>query len=83
MKRLIVTSVVLALSILVAAGPALAGQCPKLIAEIQKETSNRLDAAAYDARMKAADADKLHKEGKHADSVKAAQEGLAKIGKKM
>jgi hypothetical protein len=62
-----------------AAGPALAFQCPKLIAEINASAGNRLDAAGYDAREKAAEAQKLHAEGKHAESVKAAQEGLAKL----
>ena len=46
------------------------------------ETGNRFDNAAYDAKMKGAEAQKLHADGKHADSVKAAQEGLDKIGAK-
>ena len=80
MKRLGFTLVAVGTFVALAAGPALAFQCPKLIAEINGAAGNRLDSAGYDARVKAAEADKLHKEGKHAESVKAAQEGLAKLG---
>jgi hypothetical protein len=44
---------------------------------------NRFDATAAAARTKAAEADKLHKDGKHAESEKAAKEALASLGKKM
>jgi hypothetical protein len=79
MKKLGLTIVGIGTFAALAAGPALAFQCPKLIAEINNAAGNRLDSAGYDAREKAAEADKLHKEGKHAESVKAAQEGLAKL----
>ena len=79
MKKLGLTLVGIGTFVALAAGPALAFQCPKLIAEINNSAGNRLDSAGYDAREKAAEADKLHKEGKHAESVKAAQEGLAKL----
>ena len=79
MKKLGLTLVGIGTFVALAAGPALAFQCPKLIAEINNSAGNRLDGAGYDAREKAAEADKLHKEGKHAESVKAAQEGLAKL----
>jgi hypothetical protein len=79
MKKLGLTIVGIGTFVALAAGPALAFQCPKLIAEINNSAGNRLDAAGYDAREKSAEADKLHKEGKHAESVKAAQEGLAKL----
>jgi len=38
--------------VLFAAGPALAFQCPKLIAQISNETGNRFDNASYDAKDK-------------------------------
>ena len=79
MKKLGLTIVGIGTFVALAAGPALAFQCPKLIAEINNSAGNRLDAAGYDAREKAAEAQKLHAEGKHAESVKAAQEGLAKL----
>lgn len=79
MQRLIMAAVV-GLTVLAVAGPADAFQCPKLIAQINAAAGNRLDAAGYEARQKAAEADRLHKEGKHAESEKAAKEGLAKLG---
>ena len=79
MQRLIVTAVI-GFTLLVAASSAQAFQCPKLIAQINAAAGNRLDAAGYEAREKAAEADRLHKEGKHAESEKAAKEGLAKLG---
>jgi hypothetical protein len=80
MKRLMFTLVGIGTFVALAAGPALAFQCPKLIGQINDATGNRFDSTAYDAKMKAAAAQKLHSEGKHADSVKTAQEGLALLG---
>jgi hypothetical protein len=79
MHRLVIAAVV-GLTMLAVAAGADAFQCPKLVGQINSAASNRLDAAAYDAREKAAEADRLHKEGKHAESEKAAKEGLAKLG---
>jgi hypothetical protein len=80
MKRIVFTLVGIGTFVGLVAGPALAFQCPKLIGQISAAADNRLDAAGYEARMKAAEAQKLHAEGKHADSVKKAQEGLAVLG---
>ena len=80
MKHLVLTLVGIGTFVAFAAGPALAFQCPKLISQINDAAGNRLDSASYDAKMKAAAAQKLHSEGKHAESVKAAQEGLALLG---
>ena len=82
MKRLIARTGLIGVSF-VAVAPAVAGQCPKLIGQINQEAGNRMDGAAVTAREKAAQADKLHKEGKHADSEKVAKEALAALGKKM
>jgi hypothetical protein len=79
MRRLGMATVV-GVTLLLVAGAAQAFQCPKLIGQINALASNRLDAAGYEARQKAAEADRLHKEGKHAESEKAAKEGLAKLG---
>ena len=73
-------AVLTAVVTLFAAGPALAFQCPKLVNEIRGKASNRLDAAAYDAKTKADEAEKLHKDGKHADAEKLAKEALASLG---
>lgn len=83
MKRSMLTLVGIGTFVALAAGPALAFQCPKLIGQINAAAGNRFDGAAYDAKVKAAEAQKLHAEGKHAESVKAAQEGLDKLGIKM
>jgi len=80
MRRSLMLLGVLAI-VAVFATQAVAFQCPKLVAQINTEVGNRIDAAANDARALAAEADKLHKEGKHAEAEKAAKEGLAKLGK--
>ena len=80
MKRLVLTLAGIGTFRVFAAGPALAFQCPKLIGQINAEANRRFDSAAYDAKIKSAEAAKLHAEGKHAESEKAAKEGLAKLG---
>ena len=83
MLRFITMVVVAAVITVLFAGPALAFQCPKLIAQINNEAGNRFDASAANAKGKAAEAQKLHADGKHADSEKVAKEGLALLGKQM
>ncbi len=80
MKTLV--AVTLSLFVVAAAAPAFAGSCPKLVAEINAMASNRVDATGNAARERAAQAEKLHKEGKHAESEKVAKEALASLGKK-
>lgn len=63
-----------------AAGPALAGQCPALIKQIQDRTGNRLDAGANSAKQLARQSDELHKAGKHAESVAKADEAAQAAG---
>ncbi len=60
-----VTALVLVAS---AAAPALAGQCPLLQAQIDKAIGTRYDPSAANARQIAAQANDLHKAGKHAES---------------
>jgi hypothetical protein len=79
MHRFVMVTVIGILALAVV-GVASASQCPKLIAQINAAVGNRFDAAAAEARAKAAQADQLHKEGKHAESEKAAKEGLEKLG---
>jgi len=87
MGRLLMTALLVAVAALLAAGPALAGQCPKLIAQINNAVGNRFDAASNDAKVMAAEAQKLHndavakKDAKlHAESVKVAKDALSKLG---
>ena len=82
MKGLVLTFAAIGTFVVFAAGPALGSQCPKLVAQINDEAGRRFDNASYDAKMKAAEAQKLHSEGKHADSVKAAEQGLNLLGLK-
>ena len=75
-----ITAALIGVAALAFAGAAEAFQCPKLVGQINATAGNRFDAAASDARIKAAEADRLHKEGKHAEAEKAAKEGLERLG---
>ena len=79
MKKLIALSALVMLAI---ASPAFAFQCPKLVKQINDTVSNRFDAAAVQGKLDAAEAAKLHAEGKHAESEKLAKDTLAKLGVK-
>jgi hypothetical protein len=83
MKRLVLTLAGIGVGVVFAAGPALAFQCPKLVAQLNGAAGNRFDNAAYEAKVKAAEAQKLHAEGKHAESEKVAKDALTKLGVKM
>jgi hypothetical protein len=83
MKRFILTLTGMGVAVVFVAGPALGFQCPKLVGQINASAGNRFDNASYDAKVKAAEASKLHAEGKHAEAEKAAKEGLDKLGVKM
>lgn len=83
MRRFVLMVFAVMAAVTVFAGPALASQCPKLIKAINDAANQRFDNAAYDAKGKAAAAQKLHNDKKHADSEKAAKEGLALLGIKM
>jgi hypothetical protein len=61
------------------AGPALAFQCPLLLKQIQDATAGKTDAASKKAMEIAADGEKLHKEGKHAESVAKMDEAAKTI----
>jgi len=79
MHRLAMVPVIAVLALAVV-GVADAFQCPKLVSQINTTVGSRFDAAASEARVKAAEADRLHKEGKHAESEKAAKEALDRLG---
>ncbi len=61
------------------AGPALANQCPSLIKQITDATAGKSDDASKKAVVLANEAKALHEAGKHAESVKKAQEAAAAI----
>ena len=61
------------------AGPALANQCPLLIKQVRDACAGKTDDACKKAMALADDAEKLHKDGKHAESVAKAQEAAKPI----
>jgi hypothetical protein len=72
-------TLVMALALIgMAAGPAMAFQCPLLLKQIQDATAGKTDANSKKALEIAAEGEKLHKEGKHAESV-AKMEEAAKV----
>ena len=76
MKTLLIAVVMVALM----TSPVLASQCPLLLAQIGAAVGNRFDTGAATAKVLAAEADALHKSGKHAESVTKAQEAAKAIG---
>ena len=79
MKRVMVAALIGIIAVAFA-GPALAFQCPKLVAQIDAAAGTRYDAAAAEAKAKGAEAMALHKEGKHAEAEAAAKAGLKILG---
>lgn len=83
MKKLVaVTAVVMGLA--VASGPALASTCPLLIKQGREAAAKMKadDPKVKQATAKLDEAQKLHEAGKHADSVKTANEALSLLGVK-
>ncbi len=80
MHRLMTGVAAGALALGLCASPALANQCPLLIKQVTDATSNRLDAASNTAKALAAEADVLHKAGKHSEAIKKAEEAATAIG---
>lgn len=79
MKTALMALTVIALT----AGPALAFQCPSLIKQIQDQTANRLDNGANTAKSLVVQAEQLHKDGKHVESIAKAEEAAAAAGIKL
>jgi len=78
------TAVVIALSVVLMGGPALASGCPKVIKEGRDAAAkmNASDPKVKGAVAKLDDAQKLHDAGKHAESMKTANDALAELGVK-
>jgi hypothetical protein len=55
-------------------GTAFANQCPLLVKQIRDACAGKTDDGCKKAVAGADDAEKLHKDGKHADAVAKAQE---------
>jgi hypothetical protein len=81
MKKLVTVCLAVAL-VALAGSPAFAFKCPTMIKE-GKEAAAKMkadDPKVKVAMAKLDEAQKLHGEGKHADSVKAAEEAHAMLG---
>ena len=76
MKSFVTALVLVAL----AAGPALANQCPLLQAQIDRAIGTRYDPSAANARSLAAQAMALHSAGKHEESVAKYDEAAKAAG---
>lgn len=64
-------------------GPALAGECPLLQAQMERQVNNRFDSAAYTARENMKQAAAFHSEGKHAESVAKYDEAAKAVSVKL
>ena len=85
MKKLVTVCAAVAALVVLAGGPAYAFKCPTMI-KAGKEAAAKMkadDPKVKSATAKLDEAQKLHSEGKHADSVKVADEALALLGVKM
>jgi len=60
--------------------PALAGECPMLQTQMERQVNNRFDSAAYTARENMKQASALHSQGKHAESVAKYEEAAKGVG---
>ncbi len=64
----------------VCGGPALAGECPLLQAQMERQVNNRFDAGSYTARENMKEASAFHASGKHAESVAKYDEAAKAVG---
>ena len=83
MRRLIMAVATGALGLVLSAGPALAFRCPALIKQIRDAAANRFDAGAASAKALAAQAEDLHKAGKHPEAIAKAEEAAKAMGLKL
>lgn len=81
MKVLVIALAVLTLLV----GPAMAGQCPLLIKQLNEAVGKMKadDAMVQKAKPLIAESQKLHEAGKHADAVKQAEEAAKVLGVKL
>jgi hypothetical protein len=75
MGRLLAAAALTTTVTLATASPGAASQCAALIHSVYAAAGTRFDTYAHDARAKAAEAARLHREGRHEDATKIACEG--------
>jgi hypothetical protein len=74
-------SIVIATALVgICGGPVLAGECPMLQAQMERQVNNRFDGAAYQARENMKEASTLHQSGKHPESVAKYEEAAKTVG---
>jgi hypothetical protein len=74
-------TLVLAMGFLAAGiGSAVASECPLLHQQVMSEAQRRLDSGAYTAKQLAAEGEKLHADGKHAESMAKYEEAAKAVG---
>jgi len=85
--RLVTGIATAAVALILLAGPAMAGQCPLLIAQLNQAAGNRFDATGAKAKELIAEAQKLHEDGvkmkdakKHAESIAKCDEAAKVLG---
>lgn len=79
-------SIVIAIAtLIIMAGPAVAGQCPALIKQLNEAVGKMKedDAKAKEAKVLIAEAQKLHDGKMHADSVMKCDEAAKALGVKL
>ena len=76
MKTLVLTVGLLATG----SGVALASECPMLHQQVMSEAQRRVDSGAYNAKQLASQGEKLHADGKHADSAAKYEEAAKAAG---
>ena len=84
MLKKLTTVTVVAVSLALTNGLALANSCPKLIKEGREAaaTMSATDPKVKGATAKLDEAQKLHEAGKHTESMAKAKEALAELGVK-
>jgi hypothetical protein len=83
MKR-IMAVIALGIAIAFGAGVASAAQCPLLIKQLNEGIAKMSDKGKADqAKKLVAEAQKLHDEGKHAESVAKCEEAATVVGMKL
>jgi hypothetical protein len=81
MKRNLIASIALGVAIAFGAGAASAGQCPLLIKQLNDGIAKMTDKKKADeAKKLVAEAEKLHKDGKHPESVAKCDEAAKVAG---
>lgn len=79
-------SIVIAIAaVIIMAGPVMAGQCPALIKQLNEAVGKMKgdDAKVKEAKVLIAEAQKLHDDRKHGDSVAKGDEAAKVLGIKL